>query len=154
LTWTSGTTAAAAVRFLSRCLLLHALKFTDKAQQLEHWRAVVASGITEQELINATGYEFKHILQSMTQSARGAHISTRMPTARDSMTNIYRFSLKELRNAGATVEMLMQNTMAPIFKYMTDFTAAGYSEAEVLAASRKYNRPLFAKGADGKDIKL
>jgi hypothetical protein len=40
------------------------------------------------------------------------------------------------------------------FKYITDFTAAGYSEAEVLAAFRKYNRPLFKKGADGRDIQL
>jgi len=135
---------------------------------LEHWRAAAASGITEQELIKATGCDFKHVLKSMTLSLHGEPCEPSMscPSPDLTLTHIHRFSLNELRNAGATAEMIMVPPQTPShrvdqdrrramnFKYMTDFTAAGYSEAEVLAASRKCNRPVFAKGADGCDVKL
>ena len=89
----------------------------------------------------------------------------------------YGFTLKEVKDAGATVKALREEELKshpsvregalelrcynhvmrsaarhkglPQLKYMADFTAAGYTEAEVLAASGALGIPVFARSADG-----
>jgi hypothetical protein len=140
--------AAAAVRFLSTCLLLHAVKFTGKARVAEAWRAVAAAGISQQQLQDAkVQFCFSSCVSLLNDS--------------------FGFTLKEVREmTGATVKMLLIDELrlfpmvregesyGSYYKHfgecklaqLSDFISAGYAEAEVRDAVREIHVvPVFER---------
>ena len=162
------------MRFLSRCMLLHAVKFTVKAQEAETWLAVAAMGITQPELKAALGYDFFHVLGRGGFASKLKPAGFTVPVLR-AFCNIscvalvhasYGFTLQELRETGVTVHMLLQEELRlsldltaaarhvtnhphPQLALLSNFVSAGYSEAEVCAAARGTGAPVCRqKGFD------
>jgi hypothetical protein len=168
--------AAAAVRFLSRCLLLHAVKFSRKREDAETWLAVAANGISQQELKAALGHDFHHVM-----GCAGEEIKLKLKPAGftvpilqafcalscvSMLDDSFGFTLKEVRESGVTVKMLLQEELRlypkvvdgrsaaysgnvashyghPKLKMLDDFVRAGYDEAEVRSASSETNVAVF-----------
>lgn len=185
--------AAAAVRFLSRCLLLHAVKFTRKGDDAEAWLAVAAMGVTQSELKAAIGYDFYHVMNraqgTMQVKLKPAGFTVSLLQAFCGLSCVsmlddsFGFTLKSVRDAGVTVKMLLQEELRiypdvsrrgwieettsnyrrcatakhfgqPKLKWLSDFIEAGYTEAEVRAASAETGVPVFVQGANHDDRKL
>jgi hypothetical protein len=109
-------------------MLLHAVKFTVKAQEAETWLAVAAMGITQPELKAALGYDFFHVLGRGGLASKLKPAGFTVPVLR-AFCNIscvalvhgsYGFTLQELRETGVTVHMLLQEEL----RLSPDLTAA------------------------------
>ena len=114
--------AAAAVRFLSTCLLLHAVKFTGKGREVLTWRAVAAIGISQHQLKAAIGYDFVDVVNRDNMRAKLKPAGFTVPMLQawgfrcvGMLGNIFDdgfgFSLADARKAGFTVNMLLEEEL-------------------------------------------